>query len=146
MTAENDTTLEAFQEDFSLFIESGFIAIKELNEAAARQIFSAAQVLRPNSTAPKVGFGYIYLNRLEHERAAEIFLEVLEEEPDNHLARTFLGMSYMLNRDRISDGEKAVQEALGSTDDPTVKQLCNTALEWCDKDMKVKKAPFFENN
>ena len=132
------------EEDFSLLIEAGFVATKQLNETDARACFEAAQVLSPNHTAPKIGLGYIALNKMEIKEACRIFEEVCKEEPDNYLAQTFLGMSYMLTKDKRTKGEKLVKEAKEKTDDPTVIELGETSLDWCEKDLKKSKAPFFE--
>ena len=56
--------LEDFRHDFALLIEAGFVAVKQLDELSARRLFEAAQVLRPDSTAPQIGLGYIALNKL----------------------------------------------------------------------------------
>ena len=68
--------LAEFKEDFALFIEAGFIAVKQLDETSASRLFDAAQVLSPDHSAPKIGLGYIALNKLEVKQATKIFEEV----------------------------------------------------------------------
>jgi len=136
--------LQDFKEDFALLIEAGFVAVKQLDETSATRIFNAAQVMSPNSSAPQIGLGYIALNKLELKRAALIFEKVLEKEPQNYLAQTFLGMCYLLTKPKRKKGEKLVKEAMEKSQDPTIKNLGNLTLEWSEKELKKsKKAPFF---
>lgn len=135
--------LQDFKSDFPLLIEAGFVAVKQLDEVSARRIFQAAQVLSPGSSAPKIGLGYIALNKLEIKEASKIFEEVIKKEPENYLAQTFLGISYMLSKAKRKKGEQLVEEALKKTTEPTIKNLCEIAIEWAKKDLKKEKAPFF---
>lgn len=139
----SETTVDEFKEDFALLIEAGFIAVKQLDETSATRIFHAAQVISPTSTAPKIGLGYIALNKLEVKEATRIFEEVMAQEPDNHLAQTFLGICFLLTKPKRKKGEKLIQEAMVKTKDPTIKNLGEISLEWAEKDLKKKEAPFF---
>lgn len=136
---------EQLNEDFGLFIEAGFLAVKQLDEQSARRLFYAAQELRPESTAPDIGLGYIALNKLEVKEATEAFLKVTEKEPENHLAQTFLGMCYLLTKTKRDEGKKIIKESVEKTDDPTIVQLGKIAMEWCESDLEKKdsKSPFF---
>ncbi len=138
--------LADYKEDFSLLIEAGFVAVKQFDEKSARQIFKAAQVLSPSSSAPKIGLGYIALNKLDTKEANRIFGKIVESEPDNWLAKTFLGISYLLQKEKRSEGEKLVRSALEESNEPTVQNLAKITLEWLESDLKKKesKAPFFE--
>lgn len=137
-------TLQDLKEDFSLFIEAGFIAVKQLDEVSARRIFEAAQLMNPQSTAPQIGLGYIALNKLQIKEAAQIFETVVAKEPENYLAQTFLGICYLLNKQKRKKGEKLIKEAMDKTEDVTVKNLGVISLEWAEKDLKKNvKAPFF---
>lgn len=135
--------LEDFKEDFRLLIEAGFIAVKQLDETSATRIFKAAQVMSPGSTAPQIGLGYIALNKLELKEATKIFEEVIAREADNHLAQTFLGICFLLNKPKRKKGEKLIQDAMSKTTDPTIKNLGKISLEWAKKDLEKKEAPFF---
>ena len=139
----NDDKLQSFKEDFSLMIEAGFIAVKQLDETSATRIFQAAQALSPDSTAPQLGLGYIALNKLELREATKIFEEILSVEPENYLAQTFLGITFLLIKPKRKKGEKMIREAMEKTSDPTIKSLGEISLEWADKDLKKEKAPFF---
>lgn len=139
--------LEVLKEDFPLLIEAGFIAVKQLDAISSQRIFQAAEAISPKSTAPKIGIGYIALNKLEVKEATRIFEEVTEQEPNNHLAETFLGIAYLLSKTRRKKGKKLIEEAMKKTDDPTVKSLGKISLEWCEKDLEKldnKKSPFFQ--
>jgi tetratricopeptide (TPR) repeat protein len=138
-----DEKLQEFKEDFSFFIEAGFIAVKQLDETSATRIFNAAQALSPESTAPQLGLGYIALNKLEIKEATKVFEEILKKEPENHLAQTFLGITFLLNKTKRKKGERLIQEAMEKSSDPTIKNLGKISLEWADKDLKKDKAPFF---
>lgn len=135
--------LTEFIDDFPLLIEAGFIAVKQLDEINATRIFNAAQAISPQSTAPQIGLGYIALNKLELKEAIHYFEGVLSKEPENWLAQTFLGICHLLNKAKRQDGEKLIREAMAKSDDPTVKSLGEISLEWADKDLTKKNAPFF---
>lgn len=142
--SEDDQTLESFKEDFALMIEAGFIAVKQLDEVCSRRIFEAAAVLNPESSAPQVGLGYIALNKLEVKEATRIFSEIVKKEPENYLAQTFLGISYLLTKAKREEGEKLIKNAMEKTDDDTIVNLGEISLEWCEKDLKKLKSPFFD--
>lgn len=138
-----DDKMEGFKEDFSLLIEAGFVAVKQLDETSANRIFQAAQAMSPGNTAPQIGLGYIALNKLEVKEAAKIFEEVVKKEPENHLAQTFLGITFLLIKPKRKKGEMLIREAIEKTTNPTIKNLGEVSLEWAEKDLKKKDAPFF---
>jgi hypothetical protein len=137
--------IKEFKDDFALLIEAGFVAVKQLDEISAVRIFNAAQVLQPQSSAPMIGLGYIALNKLEIKKATEIFEDVTGKEPENWLAKTFLGICYLMTKPKRKKGEKMIQEAMEKTSDPTVKNLGEISLEWAEKDLHKEKAPFFSS-
>lgn len=139
----SEQLMQEFKEDYSLLIEAGFVAVKQLDETSATRIFTAAQVISPNNTAPQIGMGYIALNKLEIKEATRIFEEVVKKEPENYLAQTFLGICFLLNKPKRKKGEKLIQEAMSKTTEPTVKNLGELSLEWAEKDLKKQSAPFF---
>lgn len=139
----SEDLITELKEDFSLLIEAGFVAVKQLDETSAVRIFSAAQAISPLNTAPKLGLGYIALNKLELKEAARIFEEILQQEPENHLAQTFLGICFLLNKPKRKKGEKLIQEAMAKSTNPAIKNLGEISLDWAEKDLKKKEAPFF---
>jgi tetratricopeptide (TPR) repeat protein len=144
MPSMNEEKLKEFKKDFSLLIEAGFVAVKQLDETSASRIFNAAQVMNPDSTAPQLGLGYIALNKLELKEAQKIFESILKNEPENHLAQTFLGICFLMSKPKRKKGEKLVREAMEKSTDPTIKSLAQISLEWVEKDLKKEKAPFFD--
>lgn len=140
---KTDDILEPFQEDFKMLLEAGFMAVQQQDEPNARKLFHAAGALRPEHSAPKVGLGYIALNKLQLKEAEEVFEDILKVDPENQLARAFLGIAYLLSEPKRGDGEKLVKEAMKKTDDQTIVTLCQTSLDWADKDLKRTAAPFF---
>lgn len=139
----DQSKLTQFKEDFSLLIEAGFVAVKQLDETSATRIFQAAQAISPDSVAPQIGLGYIALNKLEVKRATQIFEKVVEKEPSNYLAQTFLGICFLLTKSKRKKGEKLIQEIIEKTPDPTIQSLGKLSLEWAEKDLKKEKSPFF---
>lgn len=140
----DDSILKGFKDDFALLIEAGFVAVKQLDEISATRIFQAAQVISPGHTAPRIGLGYIALNKLEVKEATRIFEEVVEQEPENLLAQTFLGMCFLLTKPKRKKGEKLIQEVMEKTEDESILNLCKLSLEWADKDLKKLKSPFLQ--
>jgi tetratricopeptide (TPR) repeat protein len=136
--------LDPYRDDFGLLIEAGFVAAKQLDEKSSIALFEAANLLDENSAAPMVGVGYVHLNKLELKKAEKYFKDALKVDPDHHLAKALLGIAYLLNEEKRPTGEKLLQEAMENTDDPTIKKLVETSMEWAEKDLKKKKAPFFE--
>jgi len=143
MTKES---LDDYLDDFSLLIEAGFVAVKQLDEVSATRIFNAAQVMNTVSTAPQVGLGYIALNKLEIKKATKIFENVISKEPENYLAQTFLGMCFLLTKPKRELGEKIIKEAMEKSNDATIKNLGELSLEWAEKDLKKIKSPFFSDS
>ena len=139
----DDTIKQKFKEDFALLIEAGFVAVKQNDEMSATRIFLAAQAIVPESVAPQIGLGYIALNKLELKKAIKIFEDVVQLEPENRLAQTFLGICFLLTKPKRKKGEKLIQECIEKSDNPTIKNLGKISLEWAEKDLKKEKAPFF---
>lgn len=133
--------LDFFAEDFSLFIEAGFVAIKQLDEIASRRLFKAAEVLNPNNPAPQLGLGYIALNKLRVSEAISTFESIVKKDPEHHLARALLGVAYLLTQDKKKTGEELILQAREKSDDPTIKNLAEVCLEWLKKDLKITSLP-----
>lgn len=132
------TILEEFKEDYALFIEAGFIAVKQLDEIAARRLFKAAELLNPDNPASQLGLGYIALNKLQITEATKIFEAILKKDPQHHLAEALLGICFLLTKGKMKKGEKMILEAKEKSKDPTIKNLANVCMDWAQKDL-VKK-------
>ena len=130
--------METLKDDFILFLEAGFIAVNQADEDSAVKLFKSAELINPQSTLPKVGRGYLHLHKLELRQACEFFEEVLKEEPQNEMAKTFLGLCLTLSPNAVVEGEKILEETSHSSD-KLVKNLSYTALDFVDR--FIKKAP-----
>lgn len=132
-------SLQKFKDDFILLAEAGYIAINQSDEDAAIKLFAAAELLDPNNPLPRLGMGYLYLCQLKLKQAATIFEEILAKEPSNEMAKTLLGLTLSLNPTELAKGEKTLEESIQKNQDPLVKNLAKTALDFVEK--FIKKAP-----
>lgn len=128
--------LSKYDEDFFLFLEAGFIAINQADEDAAKKIFKACQLLRPDNSLTTVGLGYLHLHKLELKSAIDLFNEVITKEPDNAMAQTLLGIAMSLTPDQVTNGEKILQKVAKSSEDVDVKKVANTTLDFVDQFVK----------
>lgn len=133
--------LDQYKDHFILMGEAGFIAVNQGDEDAALKLFKASEMLNPNSILAKVGFGYIHLCKLELKQAAKSFEDLLAKEPDNELARTFLGLCLSLNPTECAKGEKVLEESLKDAKDPMIKGLAKSSLEFVERFVKKPPAP-----
>ncbi len=127
-----------YKEDYILFLEAGFIAVNQADEDAALKLFRAAEMLQPENSLPRVGFGYLHLHKLELKQGCRIFEEVLEKEPHNDMAKAFLGLCMSMTPNQVEKGEKLLEQSMKSKD-PMIKNLANTAIDFVEK--FVKKSP-----
>lgn len=130
---------QKYKDDFVLLLEGGFIAAHQADEDAATKLFRAAQLLKPDSMMPKIGLGYVHFLKLELKQANTLFDQVLHADPNNHMARAMMGLSMAFTIKDVEKGEKLLKEALSKTQDPAVKQMARTSIEFIEK--HVKKAP-----
>lgn len=131
--------LQKYKDDFTLLLESGFIAAGHAEEDTALKLFRASQLLKPDNTLPKVGLGYIHLLKLELKQACHIFEDVLKKEPSNEMCKALLGLSHALTVKEVDKGEQLLVEALKNSEDKSVKSMASTAIEFIEK--FVKKSP-----
>lgn len=133
--------LAKYKDSYIHFVEAGFIAVNQADEDAAIKLFKAAALLRPTKTLPKIGMGYMHLCKLELKQACLKFNEVLEKEPDNEMAKAFLGISLCLTPTEVAQGEKQLEEAVHSSSDPQIKKLAESAIEFVEKFVKKPSSP-----
>lgn len=133
------SNLQKFKEHFILLCEGGFIAVNQADEDAATKLFKASELLNPHNTLPKLGMGYMHMMKLELKQACKIFDEVLAIEPQNEMAKAFLGLSYALTASEVNKGEHLLEETAKRAHDPMIKNLASSALEFIEK--FIKKAP-----
>jgi predicted Zn-dependent protease len=134
----NESLLDDFREDFTLLIEAGFVAVKQLDEIAARRLFKAAELLNPDNPASQLGLGYVALNKLQVNEAAKLFEGILKKDPEHYLAQALLGICYLMSKTKRKKGEKMILEAKEKSDDPTIKNLADVCMEWATGDLKAK--------
>ncbi len=123
-----------YDDNFFDFCELGFVACNTSDEDSAYSLFNAAKVLRPNHSLPMLGFGYLHLLKLELPMADECFTEILKNEPNNDLARAFLGLtkSFKINQKDVGSGLALMGAAVGS-DDATIQNAANTGIQFVEK-------------
>lgn len=131
--------IKQFNDHFIMLCEAGFIAVNQADEDAATKLFHACELLRPEHTLPKVGRGYMHMMKLELKQACKLFEDVIAKEPNNEMAKSFLGLSYTLTTTEVAKGEELLEEMAQQAKEPLVKQLADSALAFVEK--FVKKAP-----
>ncbi|MCH9612001.1 MAG: hypothetical protein S4CHLAM102_04830 [Chlamydiia bacterium] len=134
-------SISNYKEDFILFVEAGFIAVKYADEDSALKLFKAAEILNEKSQLPKVGYGYLHMCKLELKQAALRFREVLEKEPDNTMAETFLGICLSWTPDQMTEGEKILEKNAKESDDTGIRGLAKSALDFVDRFVKTTPTP-----
>lgn len=132
--------LDDYKDDFTLFVEGGFVAIKQLDPISAKRLFDAAALLNPASELPSIGLGYMALNQLEIAQATNTFKKILEKKPDSQLTQAFLGICYILTEKKVSEGEKIILELIEKAEDPSIKNLALVSLEMIKGDL-ISKIP-----
>ena len=132
--------LQEYKEDFILFVEAGFIAVNQADEDSAVKIFRVAELLQPQNTLPAVGLGYLHLHKLELKQAVQKFESVLEKEPNNEMAKAFLGIATSMMPNQADKGEKILEHALKSKD-PLIKRLAGTAIDFVERFIKKTPGP-----
>jgi predicted Zn-dependent protease len=139
---DEENLIDYFSEDFSLMIEAGFVAVKQLDEIAARRLFKAAELLNPDNPASQLGIGYIALNKLQISEATKIFEALLQKDPHHYLAQALLGVCYIFTKDKRKKGEKLILDAQEKSDDPTIQNLAKVCMDWAAHDIKEKSSHF----
>lgn len=135
------TSIHKYDSDFTLLLESGFIAVSQFDEDSALKLFQAAHLLQGSNTLPKIGFGYIHLLKLELPQATKNFEEVLKIEPQNEMASALLGFSIALTIKDVVKGEKILHDVLKKTQDKGVKTMVATTLDFIEKFIKKPTTP-----
>lgn len=132
--------LSKYADDFFLMLEGGFVAVNSMDEDSALKLFKAAETLRPESTFPKVGYGYMHLCKLEIKQSIAMFQQVLDKEPTNEMAKTFLGIAMGLSPTEGAKGEQ-ILEKMTTSKDSGIKRLADTAIDFINRFVKKGKPP-----
>ena len=133
-------SLDLYKQDFLLLLESGFIAINQLDEDAALKLFNAAEALDKTNPLIKIGRGYLHLHKLELKQSISLFKEVLAKDPKNEMAKTFLGIAMTMTPNQVTEGEKLLEDNLKS-DDGEIKKLAGIAMDFVDRFVKKEPTP-----
>lgn len=129
--------LEEYKDQFVLFLEAGFIAVNHADEDSAQKLFAASHMLKPESTLTDVGYGYLHLCKLELKQAEKYFRKVIDADPVNDMAKTFLGITMSLSPKEGAEGEKILTE-LAKTGKEDSKRLSKDALQFVDQFVKKR--------
>lgn len=132
--------LKKYKKDFILFAEAGFIAINQADEDSAVKLFKASELFSPKNILVPIGYGYLHMHKLEIKKAAEYFEKALKIDPQNEMAKTFLGIVLSWSPTKGAKGEKLLEETSNSKD-KQIKQLSDTALDFVDKFIKKEPSP-----
>jgi hypothetical protein len=132
--------LNKYKKDALLFLEAGFIAVNQADEDSSVKLFKAAKTLDPANSLSQIGMGYLHLHKMELKESIRNFEEVLKKEPNNEMAKAFLGIALSMSPSNTPQGEKLLKETEKSKD-KTIKSLSNTALDFVDRFVKKKPSP-----
>lgn len=133
--------LQKYKDHYILLCEAGFIAVNQMDEDSAKKLFSAAALLAPTNSLPKIGQGYMHFCKLELSQATSIFEEVIKSEPDNELAQTLLGLCLSFSPKNQAEGEKSLESTAKAAKDPAIKNLASSALDFIEKFVKKSPSP-----
>lgn len=130
--------LTRYKDQFTLFLELGFIAVNHADEDSAVKLFTAAEMLRPSEVLTVIGFGYLNLCKLEIKPAIKLFEKALKKEPNNPIAKSLLGFCLALTPDHIKEGEHILQEMQSHAKSKDIKELDNVLLGFVNEFIKKK--------
>ena len=132
-----------YNEDFFLFLEAGFIALNQADEDSAIKLFKTCQLLQPENTLSEVAMGYMHIHKLELKKAEDVLKKVLEKEPENEMAKTFLGIALSFSSKTLDEGETLLKETAKECSDEDIKKSAKVSLDFVDRFVKqaAKKHP-----
>jgi hydroxymethylpyrimidine pyrophosphatase-like HAD family hydrolase len=126
---------EKYKDHFILFIEAGFIAVNQMDEASALRLFHAAKLINPHALINDLGMGYFHLCRLEITKCLEHLDRILKQEPHNEIALAFKAMALTMSTDKVKEGHKLLEE-LKRSHNKDVEQFSHQGLEFIEKYVK----------
>lgn len=135
--------LDVFKEDFALLFEAGMVAVKQGDEASAKALFQALQVLDPEHTAHELGSGLLHLHKMELTKAEVLFRAIVEKDPENWSAKAFLsltlmmivlqqGSSFEVRRESLERCLQLADQVLESCEVESTRALAKSVLDWHD--------------
>jgi len=129
------TIRSKYKDQFILFLEAGFVAINQMDETSALAVFKAAKLLNPESILNEIGMGYLHLCKLEIKKAIHHFELALKVDPNNEMAKSFLGLSKIFSTDRVKEGLE-ILSSLKESHSKEVKHFSKSSLEFVDQYLK----------
>lgn len=136
--------LNRYKDQFTLFLELGFIAVNHADEDSAVKLFTAAEMLRPSEVLTTIGFGYLHFCKLEIKPAIEKFEKALKKEPNNPIAKSLLGFCFALHPGDTQKGERMLEELKAHTKSKEIKELDGVLLGFINE--FIKKKPSTQRN
>jgi predicted Zn-dependent protease len=130
--AQEKQHLKTYRPDFSLFVESGFIAINQCDEQSAIRLLGAAYMLQPDHPAPHLGLGYLYLNMEQLDRAIASLEESLKRDASLPLTKALLGGALILSKKDDSRAQKLLDE-VSKSDDSEARKMAQLWTKIRDK-------------
>lgn len=131
--------LNRYKDQFTLFLELGFIAVNHADESSAVKLFTAAEMLRPDEVLTVIGFGYLHLCKLEVKSAIDMFEKALKKEPNNPIAKSLLGFCFALTPDHVKEGKKILEDMKAHANSKDIRELDSVLLGFVNE--FVKKEP-----
>lgn len=116
----SDETLERL-------MEVGFTAAWRGYWKQARAIFAAVQGVKPNNEGPLVGYGLSLINSDKNKLAVEQLRRALEMNPDNDVARCYLGMA-LKSAGLESEAARYFEGVIGADRDEAAVKLSRIML------------------
>lgn len=130
--------LNHYKDEFTLFLELGFIAVNHADEDSAVKLFTAAEMLRPSEVLTTIGFGYLHFCKLEIQPAIQMFEKALKKEPNNPIAKSLLGFCLALHPGDTNKGEAMLEELKSHTKSKEIKELDSVLLQFIKEFVKKK--------
>ncbi len=130
--------LNRYKDQFTLFLELGFIAVNHADEDSALKLFTAAEMLRPSEILTTIGFGYLHFCKLEIKPAIEKFEKALKKEPGNPIAKSLLGFCLALNPGDTEKGEGMLEDLKAHTKSKEIQELDGVLLGFINEFVKKK--------
>ena len=78
----------------------------------------------------------MHIHKLELKEAEEIFKKVLEKDPENEMAKTFLGIALSFSQKTISEGEALLKESAKKASDDDIKKTAKVSLDFVERFVK----------
>ena len=126
--------LEALKQDAHWFVEMAFISINRKNEMRANQFLDAASTLNPGYILIDIARASIHMHKMELKEAETLLKKVLEKDPKQTLAMTFLAICHTLLGN--TEGGKKIFEEMKKGEDPDAKKIASESEKFIKENTK----------